>query len=83
MSDPKVQLLKTRRTKRCWTTKKTMGGQCLRWNRLMKACLELDDSDDNFKIFRHSFISTCKKSPFITPVSEDCPVGRTHGRLLY
>jgi hypothetical protein len=29
--------------KKCWTTKKMMGEVSLRWNRLIKAYLELDD----------------------------------------
>jgi hypothetical protein len=43
-----MALIFFRRTKECWTNKKTIGGQSLRWNGLIKAYLEVDDDDDDY-----------------------------------
>jgi hypothetical protein len=48
--------LPTRRKTKCWKTEKMMGGQFLRWNKLMKdyAYVELDSDDDLCKFTVHS-----------------------------
>jgi hypothetical protein len=74
---PKSYELPTGRTRKGWTTEKTMRGQSLGWSRLTEVYLEVDDNDDDDYYYYGYYFSTCslvswggvRPSPLATSVT--------------